>query len=328
MIKEFDKEKCLDIYRKIKTGRRLEEMTIELSNQGEILGSIHAGIGMEAVGTGITLALKEGDIALKTHRGYTQMIIEGTHPKYLFAELFGKVGGYCRGLGGSMHLAGISGVLGTNGHMGAGAALAFKYRKENRVAVASYGDGAANLGPLHESMNMAAIWKLPIVFVCENNQYAVSTSHNYSNSLEKLSDRAKAYNIPGETVDGMDIIAVYEGAKKYIERARSGQGPAILECLTYRYEDHSKSTAAQKLTYRSDEEIEEWKAKDPIKTWPQRLIDEDICTQEEIDKIDEEVENLIEESIEFAKQSPFPDVEDAFKYMYADPYPGIPQKGW
>ena len=328
MIEKFNEEQCLDVYRKIRLGRRFEEKTIELSNQGEILGSIHAGIGMEAVGVGISLALKEGDITLKTHRGHGQLIAEGVQPKYMFAELMGKINGYNKGLGGSMHLAGISGVLGVPGHMAAGAALAFKLKNQDRVAVGQYGDGAANLGPLHEAINMAAIWTLPVVFLCENNQYAVSTSIKYSTLLENLSDRSKAYGIPGETVDGMDVIEVYKGVSKFVERARNGEGPAILECKTYRYEDHSKSTAAQKLAYRTQEEIDSWKEKDPLKTWPSRLIKEGMATEEDIKKIDDEVEKTMEESIEFAKASPLPEIEDAFKYMYATPYPGLCQKGW
>ena len=210
MIENFNKEKCLEIYRLLKIARRFEEKTIELGGQGEILGSIHAGIGMEAIGVGITLALKKGDIALKTHRAHGQLVAEGIDPKYLFAELMGKESGYNKGLGGSMHLAGLSGVLGVNVPMASGAALAFKMRKEPRVAVGQYGDGAANLGPLHEAMNMAAIWTLPAVFVCENNLYAVSTPSSYSTLLKNLSERAKAYGIPGETVDGMDVMEVYK----------------------------------------------------------------------------------------------------------------------
>jgi pyruvate dehydrogenase E1 component alpha subunit len=328
MIEKFNKEECLDIYRNIRLGRRFEEKTIELGNQGEILGSIHAGIGMEAIQVGVSLALKEGDITIKTHRDHGQLIAEGVHPKYLFAELMGKIDGYNKGLGGSMHLPGISGVLGVPGHMAAGAALAFKLKKLNYVAVGQYGDGASNIGPLHEAINMAAIWKLPVVFLCENNQYAVSTSIKYSTLLENLSDRSKAYGIPGETVDGMDVMEVYKGVSKFMERARSGEGPAMLECKAYRYEDHSKSTAAQRLTYRTQEEIDSWKEKDPLKTWPARLIKEGMATEEDMKKIDAEVEKTMEESIEFAKASPLPDIEDAFKYMYATPYPELCQKGW
>jgi acetoin:2,6-dichlorophenolindophenol oxidoreductase subunit alpha len=328
MIENFDKEKCLEIYMKLKIGRRVEEKTIELGNQGEILGSIHAGIGMEAVGVGVTLALKEGDLALKTHRGHPQLVAEGVDAKYLFAELMGKSTGYIKGMGGSMHLAGISGVLGVNATMAAGAALAFKMRKEPRVAVGHYGDGAANLGPLHEAMNMAAIWDLPVVFVCENNQYAVSTPSSYSTKLKNLSERSKAYGIPGETVDGMDVMQVYKAASKYIERARRGEGPAILECKTYRFEDHSKSTAAQKLAYRTNEEIDEWRKKDPVMLWANRLLNEKIATEKDIQKMDALVEKQIDDGVEFARQSPLPELEAAFSFMYATPCPGIPQRGW
>jgi TPP-dependent pyruvate/acetoin dehydrogenase alpha subunit len=330
MIENFSKEKCLDIYRQLKIARRIEEKTIELGGQGEILGSIHAGIGMEAVGVGISLALKEGDIALKTHRDHGQLVAEGVDPKYIFAELMGKVTGYNKGLGGSMHLAGISGVLGVNVPMASGFALAFKMRKESRVAIGQYGDGASNLGPLSEAMNMAAIWTLPVVFICENNMYAVTTPIKYTSLLENLSDRSKAYGIPGVTVDGMDVIAVYKAASELIERARSGRGPAILECKTYRYEDHSKSTAAQKLAYRSSEEVEAWKEKDPVIQWPNMLLKENICTKDEIAAVDALVEKSIDEGVEFARNSPLPELENAFKYMYATKIEGedIPQRGW
>ncbi len=328
MIENFDKEKCLDIYKLLKMSRRFEQKTLELGGQGEILGSLHVGVGQEAVHVGIALALKEGDIAFRTHRDTGQMIAEGIDPKYLFAELMGKKNGYCMGLGGSMHLPGISGVLGVNVPMAAGAALAFKMRNEKRVAVGQYGDGAANLGPLHESMNMAAIWRLPVVFICENNGYAVTTSAKYSSLLENLSDRGKAWGIPGETIDGMDVMAVYKATSRLIERARDGEGPSILECKTYRYEDHSKSTANLVLTYRSKDEIEAWKKKDAIARWAQRLLDEKICSQDELDKIDALVEKTLDDAAEFARKSPLPEPEDAFKYMYASKIDGIPQKGW
>ena len=328
MIGNFNKEKCLDIYRQLKIARRFEEKTIELGGQGEILGSIHAGIGMEAIGVGITLALKEGDIALKTHRDHGQLVAEGVDPKYLFAELMGKETGYNKGLGGSMHLAGLSGVLGVNVPMAAGFALAFKIRKEKRVAIGQYGDGAANLGPLSEAMNMAAIWCLPAVFVCENNGYAVTTPITYSSLLENLSDKAKSYGMPGLTVDGMDVMAVYKAVSEMIENARNGKGPAILECKTYRFEDHSKSTAAQRLTYRSNEEVEEWKKKDPVVLWAKRLVNENICTLDEIAAMDIKVEKTLDDGIKFAQESPLPELELAFKYMYASECEGIPQRGW
>jgi acetoin:2,6-dichlorophenolindophenol oxidoreductase subunit alpha len=328
MIENFNKEKCLDIYRQLKIARRIEEITIELGGQGEILGSIHAGIGMEAVGVGITLALKEGDIALKTHRDHGQLVAEGVEPKYLLAELMGKETGYNKGLGGSMHLAGISGVLGVNAPMATGFALAFKMRKEKRVAIGQYGDGASNLGPLSEAMNMAAIWCLPVVFVCENNQFAVTTKISYTSLLKNLSDRAKAYGMPGVTVDGMDVMAVYKAATELVENARNGKGPAILECKTYRFEDHSKSTAAQRLSYRDNEDVENWKKRDPLKLWEDRLLSENICTKDDIAAMNKVVEKSIEEGVEFARKSALPGLEMAYKYMYATKLDGNPQKGW
>lgn len=327
MIENFNKDECLEIYRKLLLARKFEEKTIELGSQGEILGSIHAGIGIEATQVGIAISLKEGDITMKTHRDHGQLLAEGVDPKYMFAELMGKINGYNKGFGGSMHLPGISGVLGATAHMAAGAALAFKLRKEKSVAIGQFGDGASNLGPVHEAINMAAIWTLPVLFIIVNNGYAVTTSIKYSNLLEKLSDKSKAYGIPGETVDGMDVIAVYKAVSKHIERIRAGGKPAILECIAYRFEDHSKSTAAQKLAYRTEEEVESWKKKDPVLQWSSRLIKEKVCTEDDIEKVNNLVDRTIEESVEFGKNSPLPEIEDAYRYMYATPYPGIPQRG-
>jgi acetoin:2,6-dichlorophenolindophenol oxidoreductase subunit alpha len=328
MIENFSKEKCLDIYKYLKLGRRFEEKTVELGNNGEIPGSLHAGIGMEAIGVGISLALKDGDITFKTHRGHATMIAEGADIKYMLSEIMGKANGYNKGMGGSMHLAGISGVLGSNTHMAAGAALAFKIRKENRIAVAYYGDGAANQGPVHEAMNMAAIWKLPVLFVCENNQYAVTTSISDATLLKNLSERACAYGFPGITIDGMDVIKVYNSALQLIEQARNGKGPALLECRAYRFMDHSIGTANLKLNYRSISEIEEWKKRDPIITWSDRLIEEKICAKNELQEIDSLVEKTIDEAVDFARNSKLPEPQDAFKDMYATKYDGIPQRGW
>jgi acetoin:2,6-dichlorophenolindophenol oxidoreductase subunit alpha len=325
---EFSKEKCLEIYKFLKLSRDFEEKTIELNSQGIITGSLHPAMGMEAVGVGVSLALKEGDITVKTHRGHSAMITEGKDLKKMFAELLGKSTGYNKGKGGSMHLAGISGVLGNNIHMAAGFALAFKLRGEKRVAVGHYGDGAANQGPVHEAMNMAAIWKLPVVFVCENNEYAVTTSNSYACLLNNLSDRAKAYGFPGVTIDGMDVIAVYKTAKELIERARSGEGPAIMEVKTYRYGCHSVGTGKMNLNYRPAEEVESWKQRDPVKLWVNKLLEEKICTSSELEEIDKTVTALIGEAVDFAVNSSWPDTKEALTDMYATEYSGIPQSGW
>lgn len=328
MIENFSKEKCLDIYKYLKLGRRFEEKTVELGNQGEIPGSLHTGIGMEAIGVGVNLALGKDDITIKTHRGHSAMIAEGADTRYMFSELLGKSNGYNKGRGGSMHLAAISGVLGSSTHMAAGAALAFKIRKEKRVAVGYYGDGAANQGPVFETMNMAAIWKLPVIFICENNQYAVTTSVKYSNLIEHLSERAEAFGFEGVTVDGMDVIEIYKATLKFIELARNGGGPGLIECITYRFQDHSIGTANLKLNYRSINEVEEWKKRCPILKWSGRLISENICTKNELLKVDDLVEKIINDAVEFARNSELPDPQSALKYMYASECKGIPQPGW
>ena len=328
MIKEFSKEKCMDIYKKLKLGRRFEEKIVELSEKGEIPGSIHPACGMEAVGVGLRLALNEKDLLIKTHRGHPIMIAEGADIRFMFSELMGKANGYNKGKGGSMHLANVNGVVGSAVALAAGAALASKLKNKNQVAVGLYGDGAANQGPVFEVMNMAAIWKLPVVFICENNQYAVSTSVKYSSPLENLSERACAFGIPGVTVDGMDLIEIYKAAKELIERARSGIGPSILECKTYRYYGHWVKEPTLGLNYRTDEEIEYWKSRDPIKLWSKKILDEGICSQDEITEIDSLIENEIELALEFAYESDFPEPEEAYKDMYATEYEGIPQKGW
>lgn len=328
MIKEFSKEKCLDIYKKLKLGRRFEEKTVELNEKGEIPGSMHPGCGMEAVGMGIRLALDEKDILIKTHRGHPIMIAEGADIRFMFSELFGKANGYNKGKGGSIHLANVDGVVGSAVPLAAGAALAIKLKNKKQIAVGLYGDGAAKQGPVFEAMNMAAIWKLPVIFVCENNQYAVTTSVNYSSPLKNLSEQAKAFGIPGVTVDGMDVIAVYEAAKELVKRARSGQGPSILECITYRYYGHWVKEPTLGLNYRSDEEIDYWKSLDPIKLWSEKILDAGICSKDELIQIDDSIENLIEEAVEFARKSEWPEPEEAYKDMYATEYEGIPQKGW
>ncbi len=328
MIKEFSKQKCLDIYKKLKLGRRFEEKIVELSEKGEIPGSVHPACGMEAVGIGVRLALDKEDILIKTHRGHPIMIAEGADIRYMFSELMGKANGYNKGKGGSIHLANVDGVVGSAIPLAAGAALAIKLKNKSQIAVGLYGDGAANQGPVFEAMNMASIWKLPVVFVCENNGYAVSTSVKYSSSVKNLSDRARAFDFPGVTVDGMDILAIYRAAKKLADRARSGMGPSILECLTYRFYGHWVKEPTLGLNYRTDEEIDFWKSRDPISLWSKKMLDEGVCSQNEITEIDKLIENLIEESVEFAYKSDWPEPGEAYKDMYATQYEGIPQKGW
>jgi len=337
MTEKIDKNILLSMYKNLKLARRFDEKTVELMNQGEIPGPLHPAIGMEAIGVGIATAMGERDFLCSSHRTLSGQITRKAELKYILAEFMGKVDGYMSGKGGSMHISGgldkgifgIDSVVGSRVGFGAGIALAFKLRGEKRVVVAGYGDGGANQGVVHETMNMAAIWKLPVLFYCENNQYAATTSVKYSNLIKNLSQRASAYGFSGETIDGMDVICVYNHAKDAIEKIRSGSGPFLLECISYRYRGHWSGEELQTyIKYRNKEEIEYWKSKDPLKTFPSDLITKYNCTEDELKRIDKEVEDIIQEAVEFARNSKFPEPKDALKNMYATPLEGIPHKGW
>ncbi|MCI0782341.1 MAG: thiamine pyrophosphate-dependent dehydrogenase E1 component subunit alpha, partial [Chloroflexi bacterium] len=253
----------------------------------------------------------------------------GGDVKRAMAELLGKATGFCKGKGGSMHLADFSiGILGESGILGSaiptavGAALGSKLQGNDRVAVPFFGDGASNEGAFHESINLAAIWKLPVIFLCENNQYAVSSSFKKMVASENISDRAASYNIPGVLVDGQDVIAMYEAVTVAVARARAGDGPSLIEGLTYRYHDHSLGlNRIVRAPYRDEEEVEQWKARDPIKIHKERLLSQDIATQAEIDQLEQEVMQQIDEAVEFARESPYPEPSALFEDMYANPIP-------
>jgi pyruvate dehydrogenase E1 component alpha subunit len=243
------------------------------------------------------------------------------------AELLGRVDGYCHGKGGSMHLADFSiGILGESGIVASsvpvatGAGLAAKIRGDDYVSVVFFGDGASNQGACHESMNMAALWKLPVIYVCENNQYAITTSYKNSVSADHVSDRAVAYNMPGVLVDGQDAIAVYEAATEAVKRARAGDGPTLLEALTYRFEDHSLGLERIRANpYRSDEEVDEWRLRDPLEIHEKALIEAGVATREECDALEAAAVADVEVALEFARNSPFPEPGDLFEDMWANP---------
>ena len=244
----------------------------------------------------------------------------------------GKTTGYNRGRGGSMHIADLAlGIYGANGIVGAGApiacgaAMAARLQGRDRVAVSFFGDGATNQGVVHEAMNLAAIWKLPVVFVCENNGYAISARIREMTNVERLVDRAAAYGMPGEWADGMDVRAVHHAATAAVGRARAGQGPTFLECRTYRFVGHFTAEKALGLKYRTDAEIEEWRQRDPLATYPAWLRDQGIGDPA---RVEEEVEALLDDAVAFARQSPLPDPDEALEGMYAVPYPGLPARGW
>ena len=324
-----DKSLLMEMLRRMVRIRFFEERVIQMVERGEIVGAAHSYIGEEAVAVGACLALRDDDWMTGNHRSHGHPIAKGGDVKRAMAELLGKATGFCKGKGGSMHLADFSiGILGESGILGSaiptavGAALGSMLQGNDRVAVPFFGDGASNEGAFHESINLAAIWKLPVIFLCENNQYAVSSSFKKMVASENISDRAAAYNIPGVLVDGQDVIAMYEAVTEAVARARAGDGPSLIEGRTYRYQDHSLGlNRIVRAPYRDDEEVERWKERDPIKIHKERLLSQDIATQAEIDQLEQEVMQQIDEAVEFARESPFPEPSALFEDMYANPIP-------
>jgi pyruvate dehydrogenase E1 component alpha subunit len=321
----LSKEKMVDMYRKMLTIRVFEYKVKDLFAQGKIVGAVHLSIGEEAVPVGVCSALKKGDYVLSNHRGHGHCIALGVDVKRMMAELFGRETGVCKGKGGSMHLADFSvGMLGASAIVGGGlplavgAGLSSKMQKTNQVAVVFFGDGAANQGTFHESLNLAAIWRLPVLFVCENNQYAESTPVTKVMLAKNVSDRAVAYGIPGKVVDGMDVTAVHEAVEEAASKAREGQGPSLLECKTYRYLGHEEGDPY--TTYRSEAEVEEWKKKDAINRFRKTLIEKGVLTENEAVEIENDVKKLVEDAIKFADESPWPKPEEALKDVFVSPY--------
>jgi TPP-dependent pyruvate/acetoin dehydrogenase alpha subunit len=297
--------------------RRFEERAIQLFMAQEMPGFLHSYLGQEAIATGVCEALEEQDYITSTHRGHGHVIAKGLRLDRMMAELYGRTTGYCKGKGGSMHIADFSrGVLGANGIVGGGiaiatgAALAAKLSGTGRVAVAFFGDGASNQGSFHEAANVAAVWELPVVFVCENNLYAVSTPQARHTRLKDLSERAKAYGFPGVSVDGNDAVEVYKAAADAVRRARGGQGPTLLECKTYKWMGHYIGDPG---AYRPPEEVERWKGKDPLPRFEAYLTGCGVLAADEIAGVHQEVERELEAAVEFARQSPMPLPEQALE---------------
>ena len=319
----------IEMLRRMLRIRYFEERVIELVDLGEILGWVHPYVGEEAVAVGVCAALRDDDYIVGNHRSHGHPIAKGADLRRAMAELFGKATGYCKGKGGSMHLAdfsvgilGESGIVGSSLPVGVGAGVACKLKKLDRVSACFFGDGASNQGTFHESINLASVWKLPVVFVCENNQFAQTTSYRTVVAAERISDRAVAYAIPGVHVDGMDVLAMHEAAKAAVERARAGKGPSLIEGLTYRYYDHS--VAVRRIVrrpYRTEEELESWKQRDPIIRHKRYLLDHAIMSEGEIDNLEGEVKAQVEEAERFARESPFPEPDALFEDMYANPLP-------
>ncbi len=316
----ISKKKYKEILEKMLLTRRFEEKVSYFFSMGMVHGTTHLYVGEEAVASGVCCALDENDYIESTHRGHGHCISKGIDLNKMMAELRGKVTGYCKGKGGSMHIADLSrGNLGANGVVGGGiplavgAALTLKMKKRNNIVVCFFGDGATNEGSFHEAVNLASVWKLPVLFVCENNKYGMSTSIKQHMNIDDIAIRASSYGIPGVNVDGMDAIAVYEEtikAKKYVLK----NGPMLLVCDTYRYLGHSKSDAN---VYRTKEEIESWKKKDAIKKLEKYLVKENIFTQKEVDLIEEDTRQQIEDAVAYAEASADPALETITEDIYA-----------
>ena len=321
MTINLPREKLVEMYRKMFEIRSFEEKVFELYAQNMVPGTIHLYAGEEAVAVGVCSNLRKDDYITSTHRGHGHCIAKGADPKRIMAEILGKKTGYCKGKGGSMHIADFKvGMLGATAVVGAGipiatgAGLSIKLRGTDQVVACFFGEGASNQGTFHEGINMAAIWKLPVIFVCENNLYAMGTRQSRVMLIENIADRAASYGIPGVTVDGNDVLAVYEAAREAVERARRGEGPTLIECKTYRHKGHSRVDPAK---YRPKEEVEEWLRKDPIKRLREKLLQTNVLAEEEIQRVEEEVSAEIEEAVKFAVESPYPAPEEALEDVYA-----------
>jgi len=314
-------ERLIEMYRKMLEIRHFEQRVYYLFLEGLIPGTLHLYAGQEAVAVGACSALRKDDYIVSHHRPHGLYIAKGGDIKRLMAELFGKKTGCCKGKGGSMHVGDFKvgmppsiAIVGANVSIAAGMALAFKMKGSDQVVACFFGDGAVNQGMWHEGVNIAAVWKLPVVFICENNFYAASTHISKVLPVKRISDRSSAYSMPGVTIDGNDVLAVYREVSKAVERARKGEGPMLIECLTYRHGGHSRSDPA---TYRPKEEVEEWLKKDPIPRFRNKLIEMGVLTNRQAEKIEKDVEVEIEEAVEFAKESPFPEPESAIEDIYA-----------
>lgn len=317
------KDLYMEFYRTMYKIRTFERRIEEFSMKGDIPGFVHLYIGEEAIATGVCANLTHQDYIQSTHRGHGHTIAKGAKVDRMMAELFGKKTGYCKGKGGSMHIADFSvGMLGANGIVGGGftlatgAALAEKIKKTNNISVVFFGDGASNRGTFHEALNMAAVWKLPVIFVCENNEWASTTPYLTTTSVKDISDRAVGYGIPGEIVDGNDVLAVYDASGKAIERARRGEGPTLLEMKTYRIKGHY---VGDPQMYRTKEEVDQrFEENDPIRRFEEYVLKEGILSENEIKAIVAEVVSEVDNAVEFALDSPFPEVEELYSDLYVD----------
>jgi pyruvate dehydrogenase E1 component alpha subunit len=324
-IKDYNlsKSQISKMYQGMIKIRYFENKIVELYSSGKMPGIAHLYIGEEAVAVGVCANLTNKDFITSTHRGHGHVIAQGADLKKMMAEILGKRSGYCKGKGGSMHIIDMKkGILGANGIVAAGIPIATgagysaKFRGTDQVAVAFFGDAASNHGNFHESLNMAAAWKLPVIYVCENNLYGISVDIRKVTNTKNIADRACAYNIPGYVVDGNDVLNVYEVTKKAVERAQNKMGPTLIECKTYRWKGHHLGDPG--IIYRPEEERKAWMDKCPIKRFRERLLKENIFTQNEIALLESEIKEMIEEAFDFAVNGSFPKKEEAYEDVFVN----------
>jgi 2-oxoisovalerate dehydrogenase E1 component len=317
----LDRDQLLRLYREMVNIRKTEEQLARSYQQGNIPGACHTYIGQEGVAVGVSAHLTHDDVVFSTHRGHGHALAKGVPPREVIAELFGKATGVSRGRGGSMHLfapevglMGTTGIVGPNILQATGAGYSFKLLKNGRVSVAFFGDGAMNNGAFHEGVNLGAIWDLPVIYVCENNMYATEVPFAYATKNQNVAERARTYGIPGVQVDGNDVIAIWEAAREAVARARAGNGPTLIECRTYRTRAHAEGM--RDAGYRTAEEVEEWKLRDPIALLRSHILAEEIAGEADLNAIDEEITAIVAEALTFAEQSPYPDPSTAAINIY------------
>jgi TPP-dependent pyruvate/acetoin dehydrogenase alpha subunit len=321
LLKELPYEKLVWMLQRMCEIRYFEEKAEDLYVHGLVHGTMHLSIGQEAGSVGSIATLNPEDLIIHHHRGHGHTIAKGANLTKMMAEFLGREAGYCRGRGGSMHIADIpGGNLGATGVVGAGIptavgiALALQMHQSEQILLSYFGDGASNEGEFHESLNMASVWKLPVVFICDNNQYGMSMHVSKSMNIQHISERAASYGIPGKTVDGNDVLAVYEAVLAAVAHARSGQGPSLIDCLSYRWRGHSKS---DRNLYRTPQEIDEWKHKCPIKRFKQVLVDAAVMTIDEVESIDQSARAAVDHANEEAQTFPEPSPENMEDEVYA-----------
>jgi pyruvate dehydrogenase E1 component alpha subunit len=322
-MEQLSREEMLGLYETMLKIRQFELKAIEVFEAGELYGFLHSYCGEEAIAAGVCANLTDTDCILSTHRGHGHLIAKGADMNKMMAELYGKATGYCKGKSGSMHMADVGiGIMGANGIVGGsmptavGVGFALRYKNDHgRVAVTFFGDGASNRGTFHESLNMASVMNLPVVFVCENNNFGMSTPQSAHQKIKEISVRAKAYDIPGVTVDGNDVLAVYDAAAEAVQRARKDGGPTLLEYVTWRHYGHFIGDPAP---YKDPEDQKKWLEKDPIPAFAKKLIDLKISDQAELDAIKAVVDEQVEVAVDFGRSSPYPGLDELYTDVYAD----------